>query len=121
MTEVDDFDIAGLAINPADPTLVPARTSRAHDHKAKRYFIKVPLFWLQKLEGASGLTYCLAMRILYLHFRERGASIVLSNKRAGMPRSSKHDALRDLERRGLVAVNWRGERRAPVVEPLMAG
>jgi hypothetical protein len=115
---IDDFDIAGLTINPNDPTLVPARASRAAGHKANRYFVKVPLAWIEKLEGACGRTYFLALRILFLHFRERGGSIVLSNRRAGMPRQSKHHALRDLEGRGLIAVQWRG-RRAPTVEVLI--
>jgi hypothetical protein len=117
----DDFNIAGLTIDPTDTTLVPARApGRRSDHKARRYFVKVPWAWVQKLEGASGQACLLALRILVWHFRERGASIELSNKRAEMPSSSKRDALRDLERRGLVAVQWRGKR-APVIKPLMAG
>lgn len=118
MSQPDDFDIAGLTIDPADPTLVPARGARVGDHKARRYFVKVPLIWVERLEGACGRTYRLALRILFLHFRERGGSIVLSNKRAGMPGQSKCDALRDLQERGLVIVQWRG-RRAPMVEALI--
>ena len=90
---------------------------RGGDHKAQRYFVKVPLVWLQKLEGAPGQTYCLALHLLFLHFRGRGAAIVLANRtiqREGIPRQSKRRALRDLERRGLVEVDWR-PRRSPIV------
>jgi hypothetical protein len=117
MSEPDDFDIAGLTIDPADPTLVPARGARVSDHKARRYFVKIPWAWVQKLEGAPGQTYRLALHILFSHFRERGASIILSNKSAGMSRQSKQRALQDLEARGLVIVQWR-ERRSPIVHVL---
>jgi hypothetical protein len=111
----DDFDLADFTIDPNDPQLVPARMVRLGDHKARRYFVKVPWSWVQKLDGAGGQVYRLALHILFQHFRERGASISLTNKRAGMPRQTKFDCLRDLEARGLITVTWRGERRAPVV------
>ena len=82
--------------------------------------MKVPLAWVQKLAGAPGQTYCLALHILFLHFRERGAAITLANRtiqREGIPRQSKRRALRDLERRGLVEVDWR-PKRSPIVRVL---
>jgi hypothetical protein len=113
-----EFEIDALQIDPTDPTLMPASgRARGGDHKAKRYFVKVPMAWLQKLVGASGQTYHLALRLLFLHFRGRGAAIVLANRtiqREGIPRQSKRRALRDLERRGLVEVDWR-PRRSPIV------
>jgi hypothetical protein len=115
---MEDFDLKELTIDPADTTLVPARGARCGHPKAERYFVKVPWTWVQKLEGAPGQAYRLALHILFLHFRERGASITVSNKRVGMSRQSKHRALQDLEARGLVAVTWR-ERRSPIVHVLI--
>jgi hypothetical protein len=119
---VEDFDLESLTINPTDPTLLPARAGRAGscDDKARRYFVKVPWTWVQKLDGAPGQTYRLALQILFLHFRERCASVTLSNRtidRVGLPSQSKRRALRDLERRGLVSVEWRSKR-SPVVHVL---
>jgi hypothetical protein len=94
--------------------------ARGGDHKAQRYFIKVPVTWVQKLIGAPGQTYALALHLLFRHFREHGAAIVLANRtieRDGIPPQSKRRALRDLEQRGLVNVDWR-VRRSPIVRVL---
>jgi hypothetical protein len=118
---MDDFDLAEFTINPMDPRLVPARTARRGDHKARRYFVKVPLEWLQRLEGAPGQTYRLALLILYRSWRNRGASIALTNRTIetdGVPAQSKRRALRDLERRGLVRVDWHSNR-SPIVRILV--
>lgn len=110
------FEIDALQIDPTDHTLMPARgRGRGGD-----YFVKVPLAWVQKLDGAPGQTYRLALHILFLHFRERGAAIILANRtieREGIPRQSKRRALRDLERRGLVEVDWR-PKKSPIVRVL---
>ena len=78
------FEIDALQIDPTDLTLMPARgRGRGGD-----YFVKVPLAWVQKLDGAPGQTYRLALHILFLHFRERGAAIILANRtieREGIP------------------------------------
>jgi hypothetical protein len=114
-----DFEIDALRIDPSDPTLKPA-SGRAGDHKARRYFVKVPVTWVQNLAGAPGQTYALALHILFQHFRERGAAITLANRtieRDGIPGQSKRRALRDLERRGLVRVDWRPNK-SPIVRVL---
>jgi hypothetical protein len=70
-----------------------------------------------KLDGASGQAYRLALNLLFLHWKGRGASIILANRTVeldGIPGQSKRRALRDLERRGLVAVDWR-PKRSPIV------
>ena len=118
MTGGGDFDIETLTIDPTDSTLVPARNPRTlSDHKARRYFVKVPWTWVQRLDGASGQTYRLALALLYHCWRGRNSSITLSNRTSkldGIPGQSKRRALRDLERRGLVKVEWR-VKRAPIV------
>jgi hypothetical protein len=108
------FEIDALQIDPTDLTLMPARG------RGGAYFVKVPLVWVQKLDGAPGQTYRLALHILFLHFRERGVAIILANRtieREGIPRQSKRRALRDLERRGLVEVDWR-PKKSPIVRVL---
>ena len=84
MTGGGDFDIETLTIDPTDSTLVPAHNPRTlSDHKARRYFVKVPWTWVQKLDGASGQTYRLALALLYHCWRGRNSSITLSGTRAG--------------------------------------
>jgi hypothetical protein len=81
--------------------------SRAKRRKREGHFIQVPLLWLEKLDGASGQTYQLALHLAYLSWREKGGAIVLSNASArsvGVSRRTKWRALRELERRGLVQI-----------------
>jgi hypothetical protein len=66
--------------------------------------------------GAPGKTYALALHLLWLNWRYNGREIRLSNKSASgrLNRLTKHRALADLERRGLISVHRRA-RRTPVV------
>jgi hypothetical protein len=112
------FDIEALRIDPADPTLAPA-TPTAPDkrRKWKRHFIQVPWEWVQRLNGASGQTYRLALQLLYLHWKNRGAPIKLTNSLLvlnSIPAQTKRRALRELQRRGLISVEWR-LRKSPIV------
>ena len=55
--------------------------------------------------------------MLYLDFVKKGEPIKLTNgmlKIDGVPPTTKRRALRDLERRGLIAVEWR-PRKSPMV------
>ena len=56
--------------------------SRAVPKRRKRegHFIQVPLLWLEKLDGASGQTYKLALHLAYLSWREKGGAIIVSKK-----------------------------------------
>jgi hypothetical protein len=115
----DPFNLEALKVNPADPTLVPTRGARVTRARKPRYFIKVSLVWLARLAGAHGQTYRLALILLFLDWKGRGASITLTNcmvEADGIPPQTKRRALRDLERR-LVKVDWRG-RRSPIVRVL---
>lgn len=114
------IDLATIKINPTDPTLVPARGAGRRRIRKPRYFVKVPLEWVFKLDGAPGQTYRLALHILFLHWKGRGASITLANRTLeldGIPGQTKRRALRDLESRGLVGVSWR-PKRSPIVRVL---
>ena len=84
-------------------------------HK-KQKFVQVPWQWLERLEGASGKTYQLALQLLWLNWRYNEGEIRLSNKFAGRlgHRQTKYRALVDLERRGLITIHHR-HRRSPLV------
>lgn len=115
---MDDLDLDALKLDPSDPNLT--RTAKPRGHKARSFFVKVPLTWLEKLNGASGQTCRLALYLLYFHWRGRGAPITLANRTlecGGIPSQSKRRALRYLEARGLVSVAWRAKR-SPVVRIL---
>jgi hypothetical protein len=94
---------------------VPAKLQRR-----KRHFISVPMTWFERLAGASGQTYRIALSLLYLSWRARGEPIRLANgppRVDGVSRYSKWRALDELERRGLIVIERR-RRRAPVVRLL---
>jgi hypothetical protein len=81
----------------------------------------VPNLWVEKLVGCSGHTYCVALTLLYEHWRQRGAAVKLPNgmlAMAGLSRQAKCRALRVLEKLELVRVEWR-ERRSPIVTVLV--
>jgi hypothetical protein len=94
---VDDcFDIDNLRIDaqalPERRAVVPRKLE-----KRRRHFVKVPWAWVEALSGASGQTWHLAIQLLYLHWKGKGAAIKLANgmlKVDGISRSSKGGALR---------------------------
>ena len=80
--------------------------------KGKGEFIRVPINWPKQLKGASGSVVLFALHLLRLRFKEHGhvrdygckQFKVTSAGLPGLSRKSKWRALRDLERRGLIAV-----------------
>jgi hypothetical protein len=91
----------------------PAKIQKRRDN-----FVKLPMWWLEKLRGCnSASTFQVAWCLLYLAFRARGRPFELSN---GMLRyysvspRSKWRALDALERRGLITVGRRS-RKSPTV------
>ena len=86
--------------------------------KRQQHFIMMPWAWVERLEGASGHTYYVAICLLYLHWRgSKSAPVKLPNgmlKIDGVSRQSKWRALNDLERRGLIVVERR-RRKSPLV------
>ena len=90
--------------------------------QAGRRFVQVPWVWVVTLAGAHGRTWHLALVLLYLHWKGDGAPITLANctvKGDGIPPQSKRRALHDLERRGLVRVDWRASK-SPIVRILVS-
>jgi hypothetical protein len=85
--------------------------------RRRRHFIQVPMSWFERLAGASGQTYRIALFLLYLDWKARGEPVQLANgllQIDGVSRYSKWRALDDLARRGLIAVERR-RRRSPIV------
>ena len=88
--------------------------------RRRRHFISVPMAWFERLAGASGQTYRIALCLLYLDWRARGGPIQLANgllQVDGVSRYSKWRALDELERRGLIVIERR-PRRSPIIKLL---
>ena len=88
--------------------------------RRRRHFISVPMVWFERLAGASGQTYRVALCLLYLGWRARGEPIQLANgllQVDDVSRHSKWRALDELERRGLVVIERR-PRRSPIIKLL---
>jgi hypothetical protein len=115
----DPFDIKVLRINPNDPSIVPRPVGTPLKiRKRREQFIKVPWVWAEKLMGASGRTYAVALHLLHLHWKNRGGLFRLPNGMLqvdGIDRSAKWRAITDLEQRGLIAARRRAGQ-SPIIE-----
>ena len=92
--------------------LVPKKIAKRREH-----FIRVPFSWYERLAGANAQSYRVALYLLYAHWKAHGGSIKLTNgmlRIDGVPPTTKRRALRDLESRGLIAVE-RARHRSPSV------
>jgi hypothetical protein len=90
------------------------------ERRRRDQFVMVPWAWIEKLDGATGQTYRVALVLLYEHWRRRGEPMKLNNRmveNCSISRQSKWRALADLERRGLIAVQRRSKR-SPMVRVL---
>jgi len=95
---------------------VPRKIRRRGEH-----FIRVPWTWVERLKGAGGSTYRLALILLYLHWKGDGEPVKLANGMLqidGVSRHAKWRALNELERRGMVIVERR-RRRSPLIQVLL--
>jgi len=85
--------------------------------KRRLHWVRLPMAWYERLEGAPGQTYRVALYLLYLHWKGNGKPIKLANgmlKMDGVPPESRRRALRDLERRGVISVERR-PRKSPII------
>jgi hypothetical protein len=88
--------------------------------KRRQHFVMVPWPWIERLNGATGQTYRVALILLYLDWKDRGVPIKLANgmlRTDGISRRSKWRALNALEQRGLIAVERRPHR-SPIIRLL---
>jgi hypothetical protein len=115
----DPFDPKRLQL----PTELIQERRAAEPTKLKRrrkQFVLLPMSWYERLKGADGQTYRVAWFLLHLHWKNNGGPIKLANgmlKMDGVPPRTKCRALRDLERRGLIAVEW-WPKKSPIVRLL---
>jgi hypothetical protein len=96
----------------ASERVLPEQTRRRRQH-----WVRWPWMWVERLEGASGHTWRVAAQLLYLHWKGAGRPVKLANaglEMAGVSHDTKLRALRCLEQRGLVAVDWR-QKKSPLV------
>lgn len=100
---------------PETRAVVPRKIKKRGEH-----FVMVPWSWIERLNGATGQTYRVALILLYMSWKGRGATVKLANGMLGIdgvsPRS-KWRALNALEQRGLIAVERR-PRRSPIIRLL---
>jgi hypothetical protein len=111
----DDYDLENLRATPE--MLGGRRVTPRKIQKRRPHFIKVPMAWYERMQGASGQTHRVAEHLLYLHWKCNGDPFKLGNgmlKIDGVSPQSKRRALRDLERRELVTVEWR-PRKSPII------
>jgi hypothetical protein len=111
------FHPDNLRIDTGEVRVVtPAKIKKRREH-----FIKLPMTWYEHLKGAHGQTYRVAWYLLYLHWKNNGAPIKLANGMLamdGVSPQSKRRALRDLDHRKLVTVEWR-QKKSPIVRVLV--
>lgn len=114
----DPFDLKNLRM-PADEIERLAAVPRKIQRR-RRQFAMLPMTWWEKLEGASGQTCRVAWYLLYQNWKNEGEPIKLANEmlaRGGISHDAKSKALRELERRGLIAIDRRS-RKSPLVTVL---
>ena len=113
------FNIDDFILSPEQEAQIQERrvSEPRKLQKRRRRFIPVPMAWRERLDGAAGKTYAVALDLLYLGWKGKGAPIKLANgmfRIDGVSRQSKWRALNDLERRGLITVERRPNR-SPIV------
>ena len=115
----DPFDIAKLRIDRA--TLATAHVP-ARIRKRRGTFVILPMLWYEKLAKPapnSRYTCLVAWYLLHLDWKNGGKPFKLPNGMLaydGIGRHTKYRALRDLERRGLITIEWQRGRRSPVIQ-----
>jgi hypothetical protein len=98
------------------PGKEPARVSKRQDQ-----FVKVPMWWYEKLAKpppSSRITCLVAWYLLHLDWKHRHKPFALPNgalKYDGISRYAKYRALPDLERRGLITVDYRRDK-SPIIQ-----
>jgi hypothetical protein len=112
----DPFDLKTLRIDPATfaAPYVPAKI-----RKRRKEFVKLPMWWYEKLKdpACNGSTCLVAWHLLHLHWRNRSKPIKLPNgmlEYDGISRQSKWRALADLQRRGLILIERR-PKKSPLI------
>jgi hypothetical protein len=84
----------------------PPRAAAKLRQKQKA-FVQIPLWWAERADGNGGLPEILVcVDLLHRAWRVKGKSFVLPNIR-GVKKKVKLRVLRELEKAGLIKVEWR--------------
>ena len=127
----DAFDLRALALTsktltelaPTQKQPQPNPGKRLH-HARPKAFVKLP--YERTLETAGRLgdaPLAVLVEVTYQAFRAHRNQVPLANaalQSVGITRYAKVRALHRLEAEGIIAVNWRGGRRTPLVTLLLA-
>jgi len=100
---------------PETLTATPTRI-----RKRQKHFIQLPFSWYERLKSAGGQTYRVALFICYESWKRSADKIKVPSGMLeidGVPPKTKRWALRDLERRGCISVEWRPNK-SPIVRLL---
>lgn len=118
MTDDPHADVKQHRLTPETLAFINAAQRPAFDprkiQRKRQKFVQIPGEWVERLKGASGSTYELAIHLLYQDWRHNRGEIQLSNKFIKLDRHTKYRALTDLERRGLISIQRR-PRRSPLI------
>jgi hypothetical protein len=113
----DPIDIKALRIDPAKLAAAPVPTKT---RKRREQFVKMPMWWYEKLANPVPRCRCtclVACYLLHLHWKNDGKPFKLANGMLaydGISPDSKLRAVKDLERRGLITVEWR-LKKSPII------
>ena len=114
----DDFDPKKYRLSNDDIPVTKVTPRKVR--KRREQFVQMPWTWVERLQGARGATYQVAVRLLYLAWKQKCNEVKLANGMLefdGISRFAKYRALAALERRGLVKVE-RPPRKSPIVHIL---
>jgi hypothetical protein len=113
----DDFDIKALRIDPAKFAAPPIP---AKIRKRRQLFAMVPMWWYEKLANPMPTCRCtclVAWYVLHLHWKGERKPFKLANGMLaydGISPDSKLRAIKELEQRGLITVEWR-LKKSPII------
>ena len=113
----DGFDLTKLRLDQAAFSTPPVPTKI---RKRREQFVMVPMRWYERLANPIPTCRCtclVAMHVLHLNWKSDGKPFKLANGMLaydGISHDSKTRALKELERRGLVSVDWQ-DRKSPIV------
>jgi hypothetical protein len=117
MTDNDHFKLNEFALSDGTVVLERQAIMPRKIQQRRQHFVIVPWTWVERLNGASGQTYRVALCLLYLNWKAGGEPIKLANgmlRIDGISRQSKWRALRELQHRDLISVECRPSR-SPII------
>jgi hypothetical protein len=113
----EDFDLEAYRL-PPDTVITKVTPKRIA--KRREQFVMVPMSLVDTMtKGVRDKTYPVILHLLHEScFKAHGKPVKVTNEfltGLGISRSAKNDALRKLEKLGVISVEWRG-RKSPVVK-----